>query len=184
MFKVQNGTPGNLPVDLEQGSIILTPGKSFDLDPHCSRKWINTNPLLQKLLAIKALILIHDSEVGVPGVPTKQVIPIKPKDIKAAMQQKTSETSIKKSTPKPVKPKKIKKPKMINMADKDDVPIKKKVKKKINTKKMDDPVEKFLKEKSSKKSYFTPKKKTKKADEEKAVEVDPIEEQPEDKKEE
>ena len=62
MYKVQNITPGNVPVDLEQGSIILQSGKFLDLDLHCSRKWIKHNNILRILLGSGALRLVHDSE--------------------------------------------------------------------------------------------------------------------------
>jgi len=78
MYKVQNMMPGNLPIDLEEGSITLTAGQTFDLDTRCSRKWIKTNILLKKLFDSKALRLIHDSAASIPKVPVRKVRRIKP----------------------------------------------------------------------------------------------------------
>jgi len=73
MYKVQNVTSGNLPVDLEVGAIILTPGQSFDLDTHCSRRWIKNSHILKRLLKT-GLRLIHDSEVTILKDPTKPIL--------------------------------------------------------------------------------------------------------------
>jgi len=133
--------PGNLPVDLEVGSIILTPGKSFDLDPHCSRKWIKTNPLLKKLFSVNALILVHDSEVAIPKVPIKKVVPI---------AQRVAVSAVKKPLPKIVKSKVLAKPRVIDLKDKEDV-TEKMYKKPKATIKKEDPVEKLLAETDHKK---------------------------------
>ena len=67
MYKVKNGVPGYLALQLEKGSISLAPNKSFDLDPVCSRRWIKNDPVLNHLLEAKHLILMFDSEVNPLG---------------------------------------------------------------------------------------------------------------------
>jgi hypothetical protein len=157
MYKVQNTMPGNLPIDLEQGSIILASGQMFDLDEHCSRKWIRSNALLKRLLASSALRLVHDSEVVIASAPIKKVVAV------TAKQAPSTEL------PAPVpakKVKKAKKPKTIDLSKKAEPTEKEYKKPKATTRKKkeekdpveksseeQDPVEKSLKEKSSKKSY-------------------------------
>jgi hypothetical protein len=74
MYKVRNGSGGVLPIQLEKGAIMLQPGKTFDLDGVCSREFIRNDPSLQTLLNGNHLILIHDSEQGVPPQPTWDVM--------------------------------------------------------------------------------------------------------------
>lgn len=74
MYKIQNCTAGSLPLQLEKGSITLQKNWSFDLDAVCSRKWINSDPILKNLLAAGHLIVLHDSEKTVAKAPTKGVL--------------------------------------------------------------------------------------------------------------
>lgn len=83
MFKILNGTGGTLAISLERGSITLQPGKSFDLDGICSRKWIKNNPALQYLLTAKLVVVLHDSEQGIPKSAVKaprqvRTVPVMP----------------------------------------------------------------------------------------------------------
>lgn len=166
MYKVQNTKPGNLPIDLEQGSITLGPGQTIDLDEHCSRKWIKTNILLQKLLAVKALRLVHDSQVTIPKAPIKKVV------------KRTVPAKRKRPLPKPVGKPLPKKPKIIDLNEKED-PTEKKFKKsssKTTEKKSTEPKSKKktkkttktttkeddIKDTKSKKSYKSKKKSSKK----------------------
>jgi hypothetical protein len=77
MYKIRNGMPGNLTIDLEQGSITLGEGKSFDLeeDGKCSRKWINNNSLLKRWVDEGKILLLHDTgDTDIPPVPTGYVV--------------------------------------------------------------------------------------------------------------
>lgn len=78
MYRLQNLTPGSLPIDLEHGSIILMSGNSFDLDTVCSRKWIAENPTLLKLTNLGAVRVIHDSEVSLGNAPVTSAIAEEP----------------------------------------------------------------------------------------------------------
>lgn len=82
MYKIQNSTPGSLPLQLEKGSITLQKNWSFDLDTVCSRKWINSDPILRNLIAAGHIRVIHDSEKGVRKAPTKGVLGPKAKKAK------------------------------------------------------------------------------------------------------
>jgi len=64
MFRIRNGMAGILTVNLEEGSIHLRPGQSFDIehDGGCSRKWINSDVTLNRFLKQKTLTLVHDSK--------------------------------------------------------------------------------------------------------------------------
>jgi len=180
MYKIQNIMPGNLPIDLEQGSIMLTPGQTFDLDLYCSRKWIKTNKLLKQYFDAKAIRLIHDSDIAVPKPPIKKV--------KTRIQPET--TDIAKKVPLPKTKPQIKKPKVIDLSTEQD-PIekvldkvhkkstKKSVKKedKKEEKKEDaDKVEtskaKDKKEKKTYKSFYTSRNYKKYSDEEKVEDKD------------
>lgn len=75
MFKIQNMSGGSLAIVLEKGSIILQPGKYFDLDGVCSRKWIHEDSDLRSMLREGGpLRLVHDSEVGVPSQPIHDIV--------------------------------------------------------------------------------------------------------------
>jgi len=77
MYKVQNVSGGALPISLEKGSTILPPNKSIDLDGLCSRKFIKSSKELAYLLNpnLNALVLVHDSEQGVPSQTIKDIRP-------------------------------------------------------------------------------------------------------------
>ena len=88
MFKIQNATPGNLPLDLENGSITLTNGQKIDLDVYCSRKWIRTDPTFNRLRSVGAVALIHDSEEVLPTAPIKQINRVEPSVARKPIVQK------------------------------------------------------------------------------------------------
>jgi len=197
MYKVQNTTSGNLPVDLMQGSITLTPGKSVDLDEHCSRKWIKASVALQHLLAVGALHLIHDSLTVIHKAPIKKVtriiqsppiaatLPPKPAKKKVINSGTVAPAKLKvkdlrdKVDPTPT----VYKPPTVKVEVIKEAPIKqivyKPIKKAETITKEEDPVEQVLSSKSTKSkksskrsSYFTRKKSSKKSDKEANVKVD------------
>ena len=150
MYKVQNMTPGNLPIDLEVGSKMLKSGEQFDLDAHCSRKWLRTNALLHKLLASGALRLVHDSAVKIPKAPIKKVTAVTAPPRGAVKQQPTP------------RGKAAAKPAVGDLKDKA-APTAKVPKKEtpvvaasaaVAATKEEDPVEQMLTKKPSKRSYF------------------------------
>jgi len=151
MYKVQNVTPGNLPIDLEVGSKMLKSGEQFDLDAHCSRKWLRTNVLLRKLFAAGALRLVHDSEVKIPKAPIKKVTAVS-----APLRSPA------KKLPKPSGKVPTAKPAVVDLKDKES-PTAKTYKKKKTVKKdepevvaekAEDPVEKMLTKKPANRPYF------------------------------
>jgi hypothetical protein len=90
MFKIQNMASGSLIVDLEAGSIILQPGKYYDLDGVCSRKWINSNSSLRRMLAAKHIRVVHDSEsFFIPKQPIKSAFPAN--EVTAAISEPVSD---------------------------------------------------------------------------------------------
>ena len=152
MYKVQNATSGNIPLELEQGSITLTSGQTFDLDVHCSRKWMKTNAILIRLLSVGALHLVHDSLVSLPKAPIKKV---------KILNSAKPPTVAKKPVAKPIAVTIPKKPKVTDLSAKE-APTKQNYKKleekkedpveKMLAKKDEDPVEKMLAKKAKKKT--------------------------------
>ena len=72
MYKIQNVMSGNLSFDLEQGSITLRSGQAYDLEVACSRKWIQNNTFLQRLIRQVHVRLVHDSAAVIPAQPVRQ----------------------------------------------------------------------------------------------------------------
>jgi hypothetical protein len=110
MFKVRNGTGGSLGLSLENGGTILRASQSLDLDGICSREWLATNPVLQRLLASGALMLVHDSEQEIPQQIATDVVGFRPKPTKSAV-----------IAPQKVVNKKIEEPIIIDFSDVGDV---------------------------------------------------------------
>lgn len=93
MYKIKNITRGSLSIILEKGSIILTSGSMYDLDGVCSRKWINFNPGLRKLIDAGCIIVTVDTEKNLVKTPIKDV----------ANADQYLDIYVKKERPKPTK---------------------------------------------------------------------------------
>lgn len=65
---------GPLSIILEKGSITLSTGQKFDLDPFCSRKWLTSNKELRRFIALNFLMVVHDDQVGIPKPPAAKAI--------------------------------------------------------------------------------------------------------------
>jgi hypothetical protein len=78
MYNVRNVCGKDLAIQLEKGGVILRPNKCTDLDLRCSRKWINSNFDIRKLITKGFLQVTHDSRVVLPSAPVRPVIRVQP----------------------------------------------------------------------------------------------------------
>jgi len=62
VFKIKVAAAGPLSINLENdGCITLRPGVGFDLEPTCSRTWIENDPDLLRLIRQGSIIVVYDS---------------------------------------------------------------------------------------------------------------------------
>lgn len=66
MFKVKCTTRGPLAIQVGEGSVTLQPGKPFDLEKLCDRKWILADEAIQGLIQRKVIVIVFDSGVSLP----------------------------------------------------------------------------------------------------------------------
>lgn len=78
MYNVRNVCGKDLAIQLEKGGVILRPNKCTDLDLRCSRKWINSNFDIRKLITKGFLQVTHDSRVVLPSAPVRPIIRVQP----------------------------------------------------------------------------------------------------------
>jgi hypothetical protein len=85
MFKIQNISRGNIPVELEDGGCVtLKPGQYLDLDVYCSRKWISKAQSVKHFINRGHMRLVHDSQaVAVKSAPTGNATQSSPKPLTA-----------------------------------------------------------------------------------------------------
>lgn len=74
MYNVRNVCGKDLAIQLEKGGVILRPNKCTDLDQRCSRKWINSNFDIRKLITKGFLQVTHDSRAALPKAPVRPII--------------------------------------------------------------------------------------------------------------
>jgi hypothetical protein len=94
---------GRLSIILEKGSITLAAGQKFDLEPFCSRKWLQNNKELNRFIKSNYLMVTYDDYVSLPKEP---ILP--------SMQKKSLDTKV----TIPVQPDK---PVVINLDDVEDI---------------------------------------------------------------
>jgi hypothetical protein len=58
MYIVRSVVPGNLVLDCEDGSVTLHPGKKYDLELMCSRKYIDEDATIQRLITKNWLVVV------------------------------------------------------------------------------------------------------------------------------
>jgi len=78
MYNVRNVCGRDLAIQLEKGGVILRPNKCVDLDQRCSRKWINANFDIRKLITKGFLQVTHDSRAVLPKAPVRPVVRAQP----------------------------------------------------------------------------------------------------------
>ena len=74
MYWIKCLLPGTLAMGLENGSVALPPGKPYDIEQHCSRKWIENSAELKDYIRRGIISVVEDSNNAIAPPPIKKAV--------------------------------------------------------------------------------------------------------------
>lgn len=127
-FIIRNTLPGQLPLQLEKGGVILNSGQQMDLAEQCSAEWLELDPTINKLLNAGHLEKVLEKPVKSVEKKADPVIPKPP-----ATPPKVESFPPEKPKEKKAEPKKLDdtKPSVVSKAAPEEDPVEAFIKKPV-----------------------------------------------------